>query len=443
MVRRRNVIDFPALIAKFQLQNLLTRIQEHETARNWAMGRWDGLDKSRDALMPRPIDQAGRDAWDRLMRQLQSAGPRALSARLDAAIGSVTWGGDDPQNIDSRLAALDLDALAERLAVDVCVTGIAAVIASQAVEGGEPKLTRLSGYLEPITAPENVDELAGLYQTWQTMKRGKLVYTVRVYDFEALEMREWSSLSSPMQLGKNPDVIIANASMPRVLVPRMDDGLVLGEFVTALPRLKALYATEFRLLRVEEIAAFPRLFLRGEVKVENPGSPASIMRGASDGSDAKFLEPGNMEQLRDQRQSRREDLRDELSLPGGFAGNDTPSGEALRELNTRYYQSARKLAQNISRLLSQVIQDFAVLSDMPADQAPPVQISPNYEFMRELISSTVLAEFQSGLLPLAVACRELQVFHPTWTDEELEAFVASKSANAPPVTPPITPPATP
>lgn len=414
-----------ALIAKFQNLNLMRRITEHETARDWASGRWDGSDKSRDDLVPRPTDNAGIVAWERLRLQLQSAGPRALRAKLDAAIGSVTWGGDNTQNIDARLTSLDLDALAERLARDVTITGIAAVIANQHHEGAEPKLTRLSGYLEPITDDEDVDEITGLFQAWQTLKGRKPVWMVRIYDFKQQTMTEWANLSNPGSLTKNPTAIIENASMPRLLVPNIDDGLVLGEFVVSLPRLKALYATEFRLLRVEEIAAFPRLFLRGEVKVENPGSPASVLRGDKD-SDAKFLEPGNLEQLRQQRGIKREDLRDDLALPGGFLGNDSPSGEALREANTRYYQSSRRLAVNISRLLTQGILDYCVLIDIPANNAPPVVVSLNYEYLREIIMAGLTQAFAAGIIPLSVAAREAQVFFPTWMDEDMEAFISSR-----------------
>lgn len=420
------MVNMLALIAKFQSQNLKTRIAEHNTARDWARGRWDGNDTTRDDLVPppRPGDTAGEQAWKRLRKQLQSAGPRALRAKLDAAIGTVNWGGDNKDNIDAHLKTLDLEQLAERLATDVTITGIAAVLASVPAEGSEPKLTRLSGYLEPITDPDDIDSITGLFQAWP-VSNPRLTWTVRVYDFIELEMREWTGLTDPSHVGRSPSRIIPNASMPRVLIPQIDDGLVLGEFVIALPRLQALYATEFRLTRVEEIAAFPRLFLKGKVEVENAGSPASILRGGVD-SDAHFLEPGNIEQLRAQRSTRREDLRDDLALPGGFLGNDSPSGEALREANTRYYQSSRKLAQNISKLLTQGIADYCALLNMAATETPEAVVNPNYEYMRETISSTILAEYAAGVIPLAIVARELQVFHPTWTDEELESFIATR-----------------
>ena len=418
------MIDMLALIAKFQAQNLMTRINEHSIARDWSRGRWDSTDRTRDNLLPKPTDVAGQDAFNRLQRQVQSAGPRALRAKLDAAIGTINWGGDNPNQIDAKLSALELDALAEKLATDALITGIAAVIASTPIDGQPAEISRLSGYLEPILKPGNVDRITGLFQCWQELQGNKPVWIVRVYDFDELEMREWRNLGHPGALAGTP-TITANASMPRVFVPYMDDdGLVLGEFVIALPRLKALYATEFRLLRVEELAAFPRLLLKGDVKVENAGSPASILRASKDGGDAKFLEPGNMEQLRHQRSSRREDLRDDLALPGGFLGNDSPSGEALREANTRYYQASRKLAQQISRLLSNVVRDYSVLEDVT--DPPNVVVNPNYEFMRDLVVQNTLALHGAGLIPLAIATREIQVFFPGWADEDMEAFIASR-----------------
>lgn len=437
-------IDLNEILKRLQLRALTDRIITTEQALDVAQGLWLPED---DLLLPKPANNARRKAWDRAKRQMQTLGPRILETKLSAILGDVTWGGRSAK-LDERLATLGLRSLASRLISPYLVTGVMAGIAHTIPGSSQPRITRLGGYLEPYTHPDDVDLITGLYQAWQTtrevttgslyadqtgafndgqqVKRYLTRWTVRVWDWSdgATVMREWTNLRDPSYLGMNPD-IVPNAPTPRFRVRRMShDGLPLGEIMTALPQLMALWATEARLLLSEELAAFPMLKVLGEWDANNVIGPAEPIVVDKDGN-AEWMSPGALQELREQHTLRKERIRDDLSLPGGFLGGQTPSGEAFREANIRFRQNAEGYARDGSDLLTELVEDFAGLVGA---EPSPVSISPSKSYDEAARTQTIINLYEKNLLPLQVAANELQPFFPTWSDQELQAWVDNQTA---------------
>jgi hypothetical protein len=446
------VIDIHALVRRHQLAGVLTRIQETTDAIDMSHGLYtpkDGL------LLPIPANRPRQEAHDRAKEQMQTLGTRIMETKMGAVLGEVTWGGDS-DTLDDALTDFDLRSLARRLLSGYIVTGITGGFA-HLDEADEPRISRLGGYIEPVTHPDDVDRVIGLYQAWQITRESREETTsgsdtsfsgfgrvrrvlarwmVRVYDWsESAEgecvMRQWDNLADPTNLGGAPNALVENHPRPRYRIRTISqDGLALGELTTALPQLHALWATEARLTLSEELSAFPMLAAFGDITIPEDKTQAPVV-GPSEvwtggqGSSLTWTQPGNLQELRDQRTLRLERIRDDLALPGGFLGRDSPSGEALREANVRFRQNAEGYARDISGLLTELVEDFAPLVD--AQPAEAVVI-PSQAYDEPARVQTILSLFREGLIPLQVAAANLQVFFPTWSDDDLNAWVEQQTA---------------
>jgi hypothetical protein len=447
------VIDIHALVRRHQLAGVLTRIQETTDAIDLSHGLYtpkDGL------LLPIAANRPRQEAHDRAKTQLQTLGTRIMETKSGAVMGEVTWGGDN-DNLDDALTNLDIRSLARRLLHGYVVTGITGGYAHQD-ETNEPRISRMGGYIEPVTHPDDVDRIIGLYQAWQIARESRDTSTpgsdtsfsavgrvrrilarwmVRVYDWsESADgeciMRQWDNLTDPTSMAGEPDDLVENHPRPRYRVRTISqDGLALGEIATALPQLHALWATEARLTLSEELSAFPMLSAFGGVNVGGRDGtdapvvgPSEVWTGSAD-SKLEWTQPGNLHELREQRILRLERIRDDLSLPGGFLGRDSPSGEALREANVRFRQNADAYARDISGLLTELVEDYAALIGVePAE----VSVIPSQAYDEPARVLTIVSLYREGLLPLDVAARSLQVFFPTWSDDELNAWVEQQMA---------------
>jgi hypothetical protein len=416
------VFDLSEIMRRLELESVKKRYRELREARQWADGTIEVL---AGELLPAPIDVQGAEAWARLTKTLQSAAPRALTTKVNAAVGDVTWGGDGEQP-DAKLEALDLRSLARAVVTDLIVGGIAAANAITDVRNRENRITRLTGLIEPITDEFDRDRVTGLYQVCQYLRSGRLEWDVWVYDFEQEERRYWRGLTNPTDLALAP-VVTEGIPMPRYQIAGADeDGYPMGELLASVPLFRSLWATEARLARVEELAAYPSLFLKGSVKVDKAG-PAIVWRSDDTSADAKWMEPGDMEQLRLQRALKLERIRDDLALPGGFLGNDSPSGEALREANIRFRQSSENLALLASKLLTDAVADYAALESV---QPVPVVVTPSNEYARTERITDLINLKKESMLPARVIATELQPYYPTWDDEQLEEWVTAKETEA-------------
>ena len=442
------MISIAELIKRHQLRNLTTRVEEVDHALDLSHGLYVPADGD---LLPRPANRNRRQAWDRALRQMQTLGPRVMETKLNAIVGDVTWGGKDDE-LDDDLMALDTRALANGFAHQYIVTGITGGYAHND-ERGFARISRLGGYLEPYTHPDNVDVINGIYQAWQVTRdnidrtrnafddnasvRYLSRWMVRVYDWsDSAEgecvMRQWDNLTDPTKLANAPDSEDAAHPRPRYRIRTMSqDGLPIGELLMAMPQMKALWATEARLVLSEELAAFPMLKAFGPVNTGNDDGSDAPTVGASEvwtgGSEAtlEWMQPGNLEELRLQRTLRLDRIRDDLALPGGFLGRDSPSGEALKEANVRFRQNSEGYARDISGLLSELVEDFAVLTgSTPAT----VAVIPSQAYDETSRVSAILQLYQANLLPLGVAATAIQPFYPQWSDDELTAWVADQTA---------------
>jgi len=431
-------IDLNTTAARQQLQAIYDRIIESEIAHDIAQGTWRPRD---DYLLPGTTQNVRKRAYRRALRQLQTLGPRIMHTKRAAIVGSLQWGGDDNM-VDERLRALKLRDLATRLADGLIIDGLAAGMA-HLDENGQPRITRLGGYLQPYTDPTNMDVITGLYQAWSTsvFTSEKLTsgardsdfdtndtnyqraytWTVRIYDWSDGEqnatIREWRNLNNPTHLGL-PSEEIENAPIPRIAIANQtDDGLPLGELLQAVPSLMALWKTEANMTLVEELASFPMLVVKGgEVEAVGPAEPVVL---DADG-DVKWLEPGQMEQIRAQRHLRMERIREDLALPGGFIGNDSPSGEAFREANVRFRQNAGDYAMRLTDLLTELVADYSALTNITPQT---VSITPTAEYDFADKAQWALSLYQAGIIPLQVAAREMQQYFGHWDDESLEEWL--------------------
>lgn len=420
------------------------RIVESEITHDIAQGTWRPRD---NYLLPGAYNDARKRAYTRALRQMQTLGPRAMHTKSDAILGAITWSGEDDA-IDETLKSLDLMTFARKVIPSLVVDGIAAGMA-HTTEAGDARITRLGGYLQPYTNEYDMDQIDGLYQAWSTsvFTTEKLTsgardsdfdtndsnytkayrWTVRIYDWSDGEdnatIREWRNLSNPTMLGQNP-IVIENAPVPRLAVMQTtNDGLPIGELLQAAPSLMALWKTEANLTLVEELAAFPMLAVKGTGNLEAIG-PAEPIALDADG-DAYWMEPGNLNELRAQRAIRAERIREDLALPGGFLGNDSPSGEAFKEANIRFRQNARGYAEAIGDLLTRLVADYAALTNV---QPETVHVTPTAEYDFAEKAQWTIALYEKGVIPLNVAAREIQSYYGHWDDEELNDWIERQTA---------------
>uniref|UniRef100_A0A7C5VFT7 Phage portal protein n=1 Tax=Thermus caliditerrae TaxID=1330700 RepID=A0A7C5VFT7_9DEIN len=405
------VLDIPTEIARLQLGAVGQRMKELETAWDIALGLYR---PAQGELTPPPASPAGQEAFARIVQRVGSYGPRVLATLVNAAVGDVNWGGDS-RRLDRVLSFQDLHALARGLAEDYVVSGVAAGYV-YSPDGVTPRIGRIRGYVQAYLDPEDSDRVTGLYQAVQVMRGSppRTGYQVRVWDLEERVARVWERLQSPTELARAPDRVVEGV-VPRFRFYALhESGAPLSLFLQNLPMFLDLYTSDLYLARVEELSAYPIPVFGPETEVQRIG-PGLPIRG-----EFRWERPGDLEELRRQRREKLERLRDAFALPGGFLGNDSPSGEALREANVRFYQQAQAIARAISGLLTELVADYArALGEEPV----PVTVSPANAGRMAEVAQTVAFLYEKGLLPLRVAARELQPFFPTWSDEELEEWL--------------------
>lgn len=451
------MIDIALEVKKAKLRAVEDRITEFYIVQDIAKGVWFPKEGE---LLPEPESDSRIDAWNRAIQQVQSLGPSIMETKVNAVTGGGTTWGETDESTDAILAKLNLPELAEACLASGATGGFYGVIPheiemqnadGQLVGSGEFTISLIGGYVEAFTDPNNAGRIVGLYQAWieEITTQGMSVsqrpdtatrpnstaqkydnntkYSVRIYDWSDGEdncvIREWRGLKKPTDLATQPREIL-NAPMPRFRITSMTDGgLPLGEILKSSPLLKSHLTTQIEIQLTEEMAAFPMLVTTGDATISAVG-PAQSISLPPDG-DAKWLSPEkNLEELRTQLAAKQERIRHDLSLPGGFLGNDSPSGEALKEANLRFRQNTQRYAEGISEVLTEAVKD---LSTMVAGLQPvEAAVLPSKDYDEAERRATIIELYKEGLLPFEVAVTELQPFFPTWSDQRLQDFVAKR-----------------
>ncbi len=457
------MINLNELQARLTLRNALMFIEQSFETKAIAYGMWNPTEGD---LLPIPRNKARRDAWERLLRRSQTIGPRILNRKTQAAVGNVTWGGNN-DTLDETLKKLDLEDLATKTVEDLIINGISALVAQPLHDiNNNPTntfgITRLGGYLEPISHPNDIDRIIGLYQAEPNLtgentrltrltsspfstsnKRHETInmlttkrWTVRVWDWSTTttELRIWHNLNDPTRLA-TPPTITTNENItiptPKLITwQRNHAGIPISEMMTITPLIKQLWTWEALTMLVGEYAGIPILKLQSHGIDQNEieiGPGLSIPLAPTE--NAEWMTPGNMQQLENLRQTTLERIRDDLSLPGGFLGNDSPSGEAFREANISFRQNASRYATRASQLLTNVTHDLAELMNTePTD----VSITPNKEFgLTERIQTTIEL-FREGIIPLNVAVNAVQEFYSFWDDAAATAWIEQQTSTITP-----------
>lgn len=377
---------------------------------------------------------AGQAAFRRFAGQVQSLGPRAFRFKRDGTLGAVNWGGDST-TMDARLESIDLVSLATPALKGLFANGIAAAWAYQP-EVGPPRVQRLGGHLEPLYLEDDAaGDPIGLFQVRAQPDGAR--YTLRVYEFSLEPGRgtiyEWRDAQTMFEIGKVPTLMIENTSVPRVQIAnRSQDGLPLGEFGQALPTVIGEVAQQLRLLRVADAHAWPLTFAAGDWDIPRDLGSQSILTAGSTDAKVGKLEPSDLTTLFQQHDRVLERFRADTSLPiGSINTGNFPSGEALEQANATYLSSCRSYAAMLSRLLTDVVADYAALVGI--SDPPPVTVNINQEFTKGAITSTVIELWREGLIDFAAAVRAVSVYVPTWSSDEVEAYIQREAARGQPL----------
>lgn len=413
-----------------QALGLTTRYKDYVTAQEWLLGK---LEQIPAHLLPPTEGSEGENALRRLGAQVNSIGPRVLGVKRNGAIGDITWGGDDTRT-DELLRDANLQEMAERLFERLFGYGIAAAAAIDDAERG-PTLARLGGYVETILDPFDIDVVLGLFQVQaERLERGITRYRVRVWDWSESDdglaiVREWDDVRDPSVLtgdGETSDDVFRPHWHVMGVAP---NGKPWGEFQQALPTVFAEWASQVRGDRAEESTAFPLMKIKGEVVGADKRGPSRVVEVDLNG-DVAYLLPGDLTQMHAHHDRKLERLREDLSLPGGALGATTPSGEALREANQKFIASSRAYANALSAILTGASRDYLSLLGITSDVQVSVDI--NREFEKNERVRFVIDLYREGLVPIDAAVRSVSAYMPTWSDAEVEEFIAQQSARVTP-----------
>lgn len=387
-------------------------------------------------LLPPTETTEGAAALGRLTKQAQSIAPRVLRLKKYGAIGTINWGDGDEEIDDllegddaEKLKQVNLEYLAANALEQALTRGMIAGIAIP-TENGEARTQPLGGYVEPLVDEDDMHHVWGIYQAWQPADVGSNKWNARIYNLETSELFEWRGLDSPTDIGHVPEPI-PNAPMPVFEILQTDiDGRPLGEFQVALPLFKSDWSSQVRGDRAEEATAFSQLVIKGGTLGDAKQRGAARVIRLDPAGDAKYLDPPSLEQIHKHHDRKLERLRVDLSLPGGFLGAQTPSGEALREANQAYIATCKSLAKSVSSYLTQMVDRCAEITGV-AD-APPVTVVINREFERAQVVEQTVMLFREGLLAFDAAVRTISAYYPTWPSEQVEAFISMQREVIPP-----------
>lgn len=376
-------------------------------------------------------------AFQRAVQNVDPPVPVIINRSLDGlGLSSITWSDPDGDAqataVNDTLSALPLGNLARELAIEYLLSGVCVAMASTPTVDGvtaEPTISVLKGINLPYTDPIDPGRITGWFRSIQHVnKDGKLVWWSEAFEFHAngtATHRVWRNLSDPTNLGNTPDAEVTSTSRPRFALNGLQqDGLPLSRMLANLGRIQGLYATELRLATTEEVSSFPMLFVKGNPEYNEIG-PAEVITADADG-DARWMEPGNLEQLRDQVTLRREAVREAFNLPGGALGGQTPSGEALAEANRGFIQASDALAGVLSQVLTEVTTDYLALHGLPP---VTVEVPIDRAWLTEQLVTMTERGVDLGVVPHSVAARVFQgVIGNAYSDEELEAFLEERAA---------------
>jgi len=366
-----------------------------------------------------------RDAWQRALKKVASDGKKIVSARIDGAIGTITWSDTTPTG-ETILTNLDVPRLARLIASDYISHGITALL-PYTDEAGTPRLDRLTGMLEPYTHPNNTNLITGLYRTQNYLDRhGKLRWLTEVYDFddqpdELATHRYWRNIAHPTAIGGPPDEEMVGPRPVYALDTLDSDGRPVGQLEAAQPIMLGLYATELMLATTEELASYPMLKVKGQSTSIEAIGPAEVIGVEVDG-DAEWMKPDTLDALRVRRMEKREALREACFLPAGSLGTDTPSGEALREANRLPMQMNTATAKAVSGVLTRGVSEYLAMQN--AGEVV-IEVQPDQSHERQLRWEALQTADDLGAIPLSVKARIVQeLIGGAYSDEELEAFLS-------------------
>ena len=377
-------------------------------------------------------------AFLRAARKTSTAVPLVISKSLAGLdFGNVTWSDAETQKdaVDDVLHNLRLGDLARDVARQYKMSGATAILASTPLDtegrATEPVLEILTGMNIPYTDPKAPGRVNGWYRAIQYLDetyQGKLRWWVEAYEFlsdGSTRITVWRSLGDPTQLGMNPDDQFVTAARPRFAVYGLQDDLLpTSPVLTNLGRVFGLYATELTLATSEELAGWPMLFLKGNIDLEETEFGPAQPIVADENGDARWLDPGKLDELREQIKLKRDLLREVFNLPGGSLGSQTPSGEALAEANRGFMQETRALGDIVSRVLTEGANDYLRLLELP-------EVTVSVPIDRAYLASTQLEMVEKGTdlgaIPTPVVARWFQqsLGSTAYSDDELAEFIAS------------------
>ena len=381
-------------------------------------------------------------AFERAARTTTTTVPVIVNKSLAGLdFGNITWSDAERQKdaVDAALNDLELHKFGRELATELRMTGAAVAMAHTPVdEAGrvlDPVIKVMRGVNIPYVDPRDPDRITGWYRAVQYVddRTGRLRWWVEAYDWEGrddgepITHRVWESLASPTELATSPTHEFESIARPRFVISGLTiDGLPASPLLANMGRILGLYSTELRLAASEELAAFPMLLTKGDADVEAVGPAETIAVG--DTGDARWLEPGDLNQLREQVRLKRDLLREAFNLPGGAlgTGGQTPSGEALQEANRGFIQETRAIADGLDKVITEVTHDYLRLRELPeVDVQVPIDRSYTTDALLEVVEKGV----DLGGIPSSVVARMFQQFLGShYSDKELQAFLEEQAA---------------
>lgn len=408
------------------LEGVSARVATAAEVLDWADGQ-ASLNESELIPPIRSGDDSARKAWERFKKQVQNFGPRAVSYKRAAAIGTVNWGGYNTKNIDIHLDNIDLESRAKRALKNLVALGIAGVI-PHAPEGQPPRLQILGGYLEPLYGEDDNEEPAAWLQV--TAESAGDTFRLRIYEPDPLTpligtVTEWREQRNAWEIGNQPSSVLEGVLMPTIVMTDTDQaGLPVGELAQALPVLKAEVAQQIRILRAAEANIHPTRWAVGDWDFGSTHGAEDVLIASHTDSSIGVIDPPGLATLFEQHDRILERVRGDLKLPVSSITTGTfPSGEALDQANAVANATAREYAVAVARLLTGGVRGFCLALGIPDDNAPLVSVEVNREQERRSVSEQVRNDWRDGLISFRAAVTTVSQFYPTWESEDVEMFI--------------------